>query len=117
MLSSPDYKKLAAFYGEVLQKEPEMIDEEHNMIGYLAGPCFLSFSSHDKVTEKNHNPERTIFFFETTEVQAEFDRIKGIEGVEVIREPYTPDGSSEAHIATLADPDGNYFQLNRPWNA
>jgi predicted enzyme related to lactoylglutathione lyase len=117
MLSSPDYQKLAGFYGNVLQKKPEMEDTEHSYIGYLAGTCFISICPHDKVQGKSQNPERIILFFETNEVQEEFNRIKGISGATVIREPYSPDGSQKARIATLADPDGNYFQLVTPWNA
>jgi len=117
MLSSPDYQKLADFYGEVLQKKPEMEDKDHSVVGYLAGNCFISICSHDKVHGKSQNPERIILFFETNEVEEEFHRIKEISGTSVVREPYHPNGASKASIATLADPDGNYFQLVTPWNA
>lgn len=117
MLNSSDYKKLANFYGKLLKKEPEMVDDEHGYIGYLAGNCFISIGAHDKVHDKNQNPERIILFFESADVQAEFDRIKQIEGVEVIKEPYSPNGSSSHLISTLSDPDGNYFQVVTPWNA
>lgn len=117
MLNSADYQGLADFYGKVLQKKPEMEDKQHGYIGYLAGSCFLSICSHDKVHGKNQNPERFILFFETNEVKAEFDRIKDLPGVSVIKPPYSPDGASKAFIATLADPDGNFFQLVTPWNA
>lgn len=33
-------------------------------------------------------------------------------GAESIKEPYEMEG---VEIATLADPDGNYFQLMSPW--
>ncbi len=117
MLNTDNYQQLADFYGKVLQKEPEMEDKDHSMIGYLAGNCFISICSHDQVHGKSQNPERVILFFETTEVQNEFDRIKAIEGATVIREPYSPSPAEEMHIATLADPDGNYFQLVTPWDA
>jgi predicted enzyme related to lactoylglutathione lyase len=94
-----------------------MKDEKHSYIGYKAGNTFLSICAHDKVTGPSQNPERFILFFETTEVEAEFERIKKIPGAKVIREPYKPDLNGAAHIATLADPDGNYFQLVTPWNA
>lgn len=48
--------------------------------------------------------------FETTQVQEEFERIK-VFGATVIREPYEMGGG---WIATLADPDGNFFQLVTP---
>jgi predicted enzyme related to lactoylglutathione lyase len=46
----------------------------------------------------------------TYEVQAEFERIKAL-GASVIAAPYA---IGEGFIATLADPDGNYFQLMTP---
>lgn len=117
MLGSADFQKLGDFYKAVLQKEPEMNDPEHSFIGFVAGSCFLSICAHDKVTGPSSNPERILLFFETTEVEAEFDRIKDIPGATVVRAPYKPDPNGTAVIATLADADGNYFQLNTPWNA
>lgn len=117
MLSSGDYKKLADFYGQVLQKEPDMVDEEHDYIGYLAGSCFISICAHDKVHGKSQNPERIILFFETNQVEEEFNRIKALPGVMVVKEPYSPSGDSKMSIATLADPDGNYFQLVTSWDS
>ncbi len=116
MLNSDNYEALGEYYGKVLQKKPEMEDKEHGMIGYLAGSCFLSICSHDQVHGKSTNPERFILFFETKEVEAEFDRIKAITGTKVIKEPYHPGPDTNASLATLADPDGNYFQLVTPWN-
>lgn len=86
------------------------------MAGYVAGQCFVTICSHDKVHGKSPNPERIILFFETNEVEAEFNRIKAIPGASVIKEPYSPNETSKATIATLADPEGNYFQLVTPWN-
>ena len=43
----------------------------------------------------------------------EFERIKAA-GATVIKEPYE---MGDAWIATLADPDGNYFQLMSPWES
>jgi predicted enzyme related to lactoylglutathione lyase len=48
-----------------------------------------------------------MFNFETAQVKEEFERIKAL-GATIIREPYQ---IGEGWIATLADPDGNYFQL------
>ena len=57
------------------------------------------------------SPIRIILNFETKDVKGEFSRIKAL-GTTVIAEPYEMSG---AWIATLADPDGNYFQLLSPW--
>jgi len=35
-------------------------------------------------------------------------------GAIVVREPYSFEGFPDSWIATLADPDGNYFQLMTP---
>ena len=56
-------------------------------------------------------PQRLILNFETSEVKEEFERLKAA-GVAVVKEPYEIQGM---WIATLADPDGNYFQLMSPW--
>lgn len=117
MLNSDNYQKLADFYGQVFQKKPDMEEKDNGIVGYLVGTSFLSICSHDKVHGKNQNPERFILFFETNEVLDEFNRIKSITGASVVREPYSPGGSDKHKIATLADPDGNYFQLVTPWNA
>ena len=112
MIGSSDPKKLSDFYSKVLEKQPDM--EESGWYGYSVGECFLSIGAHDKVKGKSINPERVIFNFETREVQEEFDRIKGL-GATVIAEPYKLDGWDKPGIATLADPEGNYFQLMHPW--
>jgi predicted enzyme related to lactoylglutathione lyase len=109
LLSSEDHKALAEFYKKVFQKDPEM--EYESYIGFLVGSCFLSIGAHDKIHGKNPNPERILFNFETKDVKGEFERIKAI-GAKVIAKPYQ---MQEAWIATLADPDGNYFQLMTPW--
>lgn len=114
LIGSEDPEQLAAFYGEMLQSKPGWQDGGYT--GYQAGNSYLMIGPHDKVRGKSTNPERIIFNFETPDVQAEFDRIKAIEGASVIREPYNPgdDENSKMLLATLADPDGNYFQLATP---
>lgn len=54
-----------------------------------------------------------MFNFETKEVKEEFARLKKA-GAVVVKEPYDMGG---AWIATLADPDGNFFQLMTPWES
>jgi predicted enzyme related to lactoylglutathione lyase len=65
---------------------------------------------HSEVHGSSREPERLLLNFETPEVQSEFERIRAA-GATVIREPYEMGGG---WIATLADPDGNYFQLVTP---
>lgn len=112
MIGSSDPKKLSDFYTKILEKEPDMVDG--GWYGYSVGACFLTIGSHDKVKGLSANPERIMFNFETKEVVKEFDRIKAL-GATVVAEPYKMEGWDEPGIATLADPDGNYFQLMHPW--
>lgn len=109
LISSESPEKLREFYEKLLGKKPEMDDSGY--FGWLIGSTFLSFGPHDKVNGKSNNPERVMFNFETDDVKGEFKRIKDL-GAEVISEPYE---MGSAWIATLADPDGNYFQLMTPW--
>lgn len=111
MIGSMQPKVLATFYEKVLGKSPDM--EEGGWYGWSIGSTFLSIGEHSEVQGKSKNPQRIIFNFETSEVKEEFERIKEIDGVEVVKEPYEMGG---AWIATLADPDGNYFQLMPPWD-
>jgi len=54
-----------------------------------------------------------IWNIETSDVTGEFDRLKAA-GAIVIREPYEFEGAPGSAIATLSDPDDNYFQLMSP---
>ena len=110
MIGSSQVKALADFYEKVFDRKPDM--QEGEWYGWSIGNTFISFGSHSEVKGKAKEPQRTIFNFETKEVKEEFERIKAIKGVTVVKEPYEMQG---AWIATLADPDGNYFQLMTPW--
>lgn len=112
LIGSDNPKRLAAFYGELLQSKPGWEGGEY--IGYAAGNCYLMFGPHDKVHGASANPERVIFNFETTDVNAEFERIKVLDGVAVVQDPYHPGDDQSMTLATLSDPDGNYFQLATP---
>lgn len=112
LLSTDNFDELVDFYKKVFKKDPEMADETY--AGFMVGSAFFSIGKHDKIKGKNPNPDRILFNFETNEVKKEFERIKGL-GAEVIKEPYTMEEYDKFWIATLADPDGNYFQLVTPW--
>ena len=112
LIFSENQKALADFYKRVFDKKPEM--EEDGWTGFLVGSGFISIGSHDKVHGKSSQPERIIFNLESEDVKGEFDRIKAL-GAEVVKEPYQAMEGQEMWIATLADPDGNYFQIVTPW--
>lgn len=110
MIGSRQAKEMAEFYKKVFDKEPDM--EDGGWYGWSVGNTFLTIGEHSEVKERAQEPQRIIFNFETNEVKEEFERIKGV-GATVVKEPYEMGG---AWIATLADPDGNYFQLMTPWD-
>ncbi len=111
LLSSETPKKLVDFYRQAIAQEPKWQEGEYT--GFEVGPCALIIGPHSKVHGQSKNPERILINFETSEVKGEFERIKRL-GAKVIAEPYTMDDQPDFWIATLADPDGNYFQLVSP---
>lgn len=111
LLSSEGPKKLVDFYKQVLACGPKRVDGEYSV--FDTGACALVIGPHSKVQGQNRNPERIILNFETNEVKGEFERIKAL-GAKVIAEPYSMGDDQDFLIATLADPDGNYFQLISP---
>ena len=111
LLSSDDPKKLVDFYRRILAREPKWHEEEYS--GFEVGACSLIIGPHSEVHGQSKNPERIILNFETNDVKGEFERVKGL-GAKVIAEPYHMGDDQDFLIATLADPDGNYFQLVSP---
>jgi predicted enzyme related to lactoylglutathione lyase len=109
MLGAAEPKTLAAFYEIVFEKPADMTEGE--WFGWQAGSAFFSLGKHSEASAKAQEPFRVIFNFETKEVESEFARLKQA-GATVIKEPYDMGGMM---IATLADPEGNYFQLMSPW--
>ena len=101
---------LAAFYEKVLGKPAEMVDEENGFWGWQVGSAFMGVLKHSEMGGSTKDPGRIMINFETSQVKEEFERIKDLGGT-VIKEPYE---MGEGWIATLADPDGNYFQLMNP---
>lgn len=112
MIGTMNLPEMASFYEKVFQKAPDYKDE--NGSGWLVGSCFLMVGSHSEMVGKSKEPGRIMFNLETKEVNEEFDRIKNL-GAGVIKDPYSPNGASEMSLATLSDPDGNFFQLMTPW--
>jgi predicted enzyme related to lactoylglutathione lyase len=110
MLGTKQPQEMAAFYEKVLGKPAEMVDQENGFWGWQAGSAYISILDHSEMGGKAKDPGRVMFNFETQQVKDEFDRIKSLGGT-VIREPYQMGGG---WIATMADPDGNYFQLVTP---
>ena len=110
MIGTKQSKTLSAFYEKVIGKPAEMVDEENGFFGWQVGSAYLSILEHSEMGGNTKDPGRIMFNFETAQVKEEFERIKA-SGATVIREPYEMEGG---WIATLADPEGNYFQLVTP---
>ena len=110
MLGTKQPQVLADFYEKIIGKPAEMVDEENGFYGWQVGSAFIGVLAHSEMGGKTKDPGRVMFNFETAQVKEEFERMKAA-GAVVIKEPYDIQGG---WVATLADPDGNYFQLVTP---
>jgi predicted enzyme related to lactoylglutathione lyase len=82
--------------------------------GWLIGSGAVTIGPHDQVKGKSAHPGRIIWNIESADVRGDFERLKAA-GAIVVREPYGFEESGPNDlIATLADPDDNYFQLMSP---
>jgi predicted enzyme related to lactoylglutathione lyase len=110
-ISSEHPQELGAFYRQVLGIEPEW--QLDMGTGFRLGNVELVILGHDQVRGKNSQPARLFFNLNVDDVSAEFARVVAV-GASIIQEPYSfpePGGEAQLVLATLADPDGNYFQL------
>ena len=113
LIGSENAEGLAEYYTKLLGA-PAFSDA-----GYTAwqlGSGWVTVGPHSEVKGSNTTPGRLIWNIESSDVQGDFERFKAA-GAIVVREPYDFDADgtmSTASIATLADPDGNYFQLTSP---
>ena len=110
LIGSEDPQRLSDYYTKLFG-EPTW--NEGGYTGWLIGTGAVSIGPHDQVHGQNAHPGGIIWNIESTDVQADFERFKAA-GAIVIREPYTFEQSPGSWIATLADPDDNYFQLMTP---
>ena len=77
------------------------------------GSGYVTVAPHSEVKGRNPMPGRIIWNIETKDVAGDFERMKPA-GAIVVTAPYEFEGQPASSIATLADPDGNYFQLLSP---
>jgi len=110
LIGSDQPERLVEYYTRVLG-EPAMSDDGYT--GWQIGSGWLSVGAHSEVHGKNPAPGRIIWNIETADVKGEFERMRAA-GANVVREPYNFEEYPDAWIATLADPDDNYFQLVTP---
>ncbi len=110
MIGTKQPTVLVAFYEKALGKPADFVDPSNGFWGWQVGSAFLSVLEHSAIEGSTKEPGRVIFNFETAQVKEEFERIKAIGGT-VIK---APSEMGSGWLATLADPDGNYFQLVTP---
>ena len=107
LVGSENPDRLVDYYTRLLGT-PTM--SEGGYTGWLIGTGFLNVGPHSEVHGANPEPGRIIWNIESDDVRGDFARMKAA-GATVIREPYEFDEAPGYAIATLADPDNNYFQL------
>jgi predicted enzyme related to lactoylglutathione lyase len=110
LIGTMQLKQLASFYEKALGRPADMIDLESGFYGWQVGVTFFGVLEHSEMGGASKDPGRVMINFETTQVKDEFERIQAL-GAAVIKPPYE---MGDGMIATLADPDGNYFQLVTP---
>ncbi len=114
LVGSDDPQRLVEYYTGLFG-EPRFADGGYT--GWQLGDGWLTIGPHSEVHGSNPQPGRLIWNLETPDVRGEFERMVAA-GARVVREPYGMDGDeSGGLIATLADPDDNYFQLMSPMPA
>ena len=109
LIGSEDPQRLVDFYTKLFG-EPTWSDGGYT--GWVIGSGAMTVGPHDEVKGKNAHPGRIIWNIESADVKGDFDRFVAA-GATVVREPYSM-GDDPGLIATLADPDDNYFQLASP---
>ncbi len=112
LIGSENPDQLVTYYTRLFG-EPTWNDGGYT--GWMIGSGAVTIGPHDQVKGKNAHPGRIIWNIESPDVRGDFERFKAA-GAIVIREPYGFEGE-EGLIATLADPDDNYFQLMSPMPA
>jgi predicted enzyme related to lactoylglutathione lyase len=110
LIGSDNPDALVEYYTRLFG-EPTMSDGGYT--GWQLGGGWVNVGPHSEVHGKNAAPGRIIWNIETADVRGEFDRMKAA-GAIVVRDPYSFEDYPDAWIATLADPDENYFQLMSP---
>jgi predicted enzyme related to lactoylglutathione lyase len=110
LIGSEDPQRLIGYYSKLFG-EPAW--RGGDFTGWQIGTGWVTVGPHDRVKGRNADPGRLIWNIETPDVKGEFERLTAA-GATVVQEPYHPGEMEEGWIATLSDPDGNYFQLVSP---
>jgi predicted enzyme related to lactoylglutathione lyase len=109
LIGSEDPQRLTDYYTKLFGEG--WADGDYT--GWQIGTAYITVGAHDQVKGKNSQPGRLIWNIETPDVKGDFERLKDA-GAIVIKEPYKPSEEGDWWVATIADPDDNYFQLVSP---
>ncbi|MEP7378614.1 MAG: VOC family protein [Chloroflexota bacterium] len=112
LIGTDNPQRLIEYYTKILG-EPAYKDESYS--SWQLGTGTVSVSAHSEVHGKSQQPGRFIWNIESDDVQGDFDHMKAA-GAIVVKEPYSFDQMPNVWIATMADPDDNYFQLMSPFD-
>ena len=112
MIGSDQPERLVEYYTKLFG-QPGYADG--GFTGWTLGSGGITIGAHDQVHGRNAAPGRLIWNIESDDVQGDFARFRDA-GAIVVREPYNFPEYPDYWIATLADPDDNYFQLVTPFD-
>ena len=112
LIGSEQPERLVEYYTKLFGKPGW---DDGGYVGWQIGSGAVSIGPHDQVHGPNKEPGRIIWNIESDDVKGEFERFVAA-GAKVVREPYGFDEFPNVWIATLEDPDGNYFQLQTPFD-
>ena len=110
LIGSDEPTRLADYYRRLFG---DPVFEDGGYTSWVIGSGSVTVGAHSEVHGKNTHPGRLIWNIESPDVKGDFERLKAA-GAIVIREPYDFEQAPGTWIATLADPDDNYFQLVSP---
>ena len=111
LIGSEDPKRLTEYYTKVFGT-PAM--EDSGFVGWKIGDGSITVGPHSEVKGRNTQPGRILLNIESADVKDDFAKLTAA-GAKVVREPYRMDDwPPNTWVATLADPDDNYFQLVSP---
>ena len=111
LIGSEQPEALIAYYTKLFGA-PDFLDSGY--AGWQIGASNLSIGPHSEVHGKSAHPGRILLNMESDDVAGDFARLKEA-GAIVIKEPYELGENGGFWVATLADPDDNYFQLQTPY--
>lgn len=112
LIGTANAKKLAEFYTKTVGLKQDSVWEnpDNKEEGYYlkAGKGNIYIMDHSKIKGKAKDPHRLIFNIEVDDIEKEVKRLKKAKA-KIVADVYHMQGYGL--IATIADPDGNYFQF------